>query len=275
MNRTVVIKVGGEIMDAAHVEESRAIAADVASLQREGHTVVVVHGGGPQADALQKRLGIEPRKVGGRRITDEETLQVIKAAVVGQVNVEVCSRLVAAGARPVGLHGASSLAIRAHRRPPSVVSGGGPDPVDFGWVGDVDGVNTELLTLLTRAGHVPVLACLGADETGATYNINADTVANKVAVALRADGLVLVTGTPGVLRDVKNPSTRMGTLTRASAQAAIKDGTIAAGMIPKVEESFKAMDEGVASVIVVGQLKAGDLRRAVLEPGAVGTTLTG
>lgn len=274
MNKTLVIKLGGELLDAAHLAESQAIAADVAALTREGHTVVMVHGGGPQVDALQKRLGMETRKVAGRRITDEETLLVMKMAVAGQVNVEVCSRLIAAGARPVGLHGASSLAIKAHRRPPMVVSGGGPDPVDFGLVGDVDGVNTELLNTLTRAGYVPVLACLGADEKGATFNINADTVANGVAVSLKADALVLVTGTPGVLKDVKDPTTRLGKLSRADAHTAIQDGVIAGGMIPKVEESLKAMEEGVAQVVIVGQLKAGDLKRAVLEPGSVGTALT-
>jgi acetylglutamate kinase len=274
VNKTLVIKLGGELLDAAHLEESRAIAADVAALTREGHTVVMVHGGGPQVDALQKRVGMETRKVGGRRITDEETLLLMKMAVAGQVNVEVCSRLLGAGARPVGLHGASSLAIKAHRRPPTVISGGGPDPVDLGLVGDVDGVNTQLLNTLIGAGYVPVLACLGADESGATFNINADTVANGVAVSLKADALVLVTGTPGVLRDVKDPSSRLGKLSRADAHKAILDGVIAGGMIPKVEESLKAMDEGVAQVVIVGKLKAGDLKRAVLEPGSVGTALT-
>jgi acetylglutamate kinase len=274
VKKTVCIKIGGELLEPARLAESQAIATDVAALTRDGHTVVVVHGGGPQVDALQKRLGMETKKVGGRRVTDEATLQVMQMAVAGQVNVAVCSRLTAAGGKPVGLHGASSLAIQAHRRPPMVVSGGGPDPVDFGHVGDVDGVNTALLRTLTGAGYTPVLACLGADAQGNTYNINADTVANGVAVALKADALVLVTSTPGVLKDIKDPSSRMGQLTRAQAKAAIESGVIAAGMIPKVEESFKAMDDGVMQVVIVGQLSPGDLTRAVLEPGSVGTTLT-
>jgi len=271
--QTFVIKLGGELMDASKAEELGAIARDISELQREGHTVVIVHGGGPQATALQKKLGQEPRMVGGRRITDDETLHVMKMAVAGQVNVDLCSRLSAAGAQPVGLHGASSQAIKAHKRPPMVVSGGGPDPIDFGHVGDVDGVNTKLLTLLVSGGFVPVLSCLGADAEGRVFNINADTVANAVAVTLKAAGLVMVTSTPGVLKDVKDPSSRLGMLTRDQAQAAIKDGTIAGGMIPKVEECFKAMDEGVLQVFIVGKLQAGDLKRAVLEPGSVGTAL--
>lgn len=270
---TTVIKLGGELMDAAHTGELKAIAADIGALQQGGHSVVVVHGGGPQATALQKRLGMEPKMVGGRRVTDEATLEVMKMAVAGAVNVDLCARLTAAGAKPVGLHGASSLTVRARKRPPTVVSGGGPDPVDFGFVGDVQGVNQELLGLLGRNGYVPVLACLGADEQGNTFNINADTVANQVAVALKADALLLITGTPGVLKDVKDPTSRIPVLTRAEGTAAIKDGTIAAGMIPKVEESFKSLDEGVSQVIILGKLSVGELQRAVLEPGAVGTVL--
>lgn len=273
MTSTFVIKLGGELMEAPKAAELAAIASDVAALQKEGHIVVVVHGGGPQATALQKKLGQEPRKVGGRRITDDDTLQVMKMAVAGQVNVDLCSRLTASGARPVGLHGASSQAIKAHKRPPVVVSGGGPDPIDFGHVGDVDGVNVELLTLLTKNGYVPVLSCLGADGEGHVFNINADTVANGVARTLKAAGLVMVTGVPGVMKDLKDPSTRMGLLTRTQAQAAIKDGTINGGMIPKVEECFSAIDEGVSQVFIVGELRAGDLKRAVLEPGSVGTAL--
>ena len=191
----VVLKLGGEVVQGEHMA---AIAADVAEMRAAGKRVVVVHGGGPQATDLQKKLGQTPKIVGGRRITDAETLEVMKMIVAGKVNVDACAALLAAGASPVGLHGASALTVRAVKRPPRVVSGGGPDPIDFGHVGDVTGVNGELIGLLTGAGHVPVLACLGADEKGAVYNINADIVANQLAGALRADALLLVTGAPGV-----------------------------------------------------------------------------
>jgi acetylglutamate kinase len=275
MTGTLVIKLGGELLDEAHLDESRAIAADVTTLVDQGQNVVMVHGGGPQVTALQTRLGLESRIVSGRRITDLEALQAMKMAVVGQVNVELCSRLLAAGGRPVGLHGASALAIRAHRRAPMVLSGAGSEPIDLGHVGDVDGVNTELLLLLISSRYIPVLACLGADAHGNTYNINADTVANSVAASLGAEMLVMVTNTPGVLKNLKDPASRMPELTRPQADAAIKDGTIAAGMIPKVQESFRAMDAGVSRVLIAGHLQAGELRKAVLEPGSVGTVLTG
>ncbi len=266
----VVIKVGGEVVQGPHMA---AIAADIAEIQRSGSPVVVVHGGGPQATELQKKLGQTPNIIGGRRVTDADTLDVMKMIVAGKVNVDCCAALLAAGVRPVGLHGASANTVLAERRPPKVVTGGGPDPVDFGFVGDVVGVNSELVSLLVGAGYVPVLACLGADRSGGVFNINADAVANQVAIRLDAKALVLVTDVPGVLRDVTDPSSRIGRLTVAEGKRAIEEGIITKGMIPKVEESFAAIEQGVRAVHVVGRLAKGDLARAVREPGSVGTVL--
>lgn len=266
----VVIKLGGEVVQGPHMA---AIAADVAEMRAAGTPVVVVHGGGPQATDLQKRLGQTPKIVGGRRVTDQDTLDVMKMIVAGKVNVDLCAALVAAGAKPVGLHGASSNTVLAKRRPPTVVSGGGPDPVDFGFVGDVIGVNDALVALLVGAGYVPVLACLGADEKGGLFNINADAVANQVAIRLDARALVLVTDVPGVMRDIADPSSRIGRLTLAEGKRAIEEGVVTKGMIPKLEESFAAIAQGVRAVHVVGKLSSGDLTRAVTTPGEVGTVL--
>ena len=161
-----------------HLAHMAAIAADVAEMRGRGERVVIVHGGGPQATELQKKLGQTPNIVAGRRITDAETLEVMKMVVAGKLNVDACSALLAAGS-PVGLHGASALAVEAVKRPPRVVSGGGPNPIDFGHVGDVTRVNGKLIGLLTESGYVPVLACLGADAQGHVFNINADIVANR------------------------------------------------------------------------------------------------
>ncbi len=268
--RALVLKLGGEVVNGPHLA---AIAKDVAALANGGQPVVVVHGGGPQATDLQKRLGQTPNIVGGRRITDDATLEVMKMTVAGKVNVDLCAALVAAGAKPVGLHGASSNVVLAKKRPPKVVTGGGPDPVDFGHVGDVVGVNRALVELLTSQGYVPVLACLGADAEGHLFNINADAVANRIAIALDAQGLVLVTDVPGVLRDVHDPSSRIGRMTIAEGKQAIADGVATKGMIPKLEESFASLEEGVRAVHIVGRLAEGDLARAVREPGSVGTVL--
>lgn len=266
----VVIKLGGEVVQGPHMA---AIAADVAEIRAAGTPVVVVHGGGPQATDLQKRLGQTPKIVGGRRITDEDTLEVMKMTVAGKVNVDLCAALVAAGAKPVGLHGASAYTVQATRRPPTVVSGGGPEPVDFGFVGDVVGVNEALISLLTTNGYVPVLACLGADAQGGLFNINADAVANQVAIRLDARALVLVTDVSGVLRDIKDPSSRIGRLTVADGKRAIDEGVVTKGMIPKLEESFAAIAQGVRAVHIIGNLSKGDLVKAVKTPGEVGTVL--
>jgi len=271
MAKTIIVKLGGNVLAQ---NAATGVAADIASLSRRGDRVVVIHGGGAQATAMQERLGQAPNIVAGRRITDEGALEVMKMTVGGAVNIDFCSALLGAGARPVGLNGASSHAIRAVKRPPRVVSGGGPDPIDFGWVGDVVGVNGELIELLLAGGYVPVIACLGADAEGLVYNINADIVANQASTHIKADHLILVSSVRGVYRDPSDPSTRMGRLTEADARAAIVDGSIAGGMIPKIEESLRVIGEGLQYVHIVGQLEVGELIAELEDPGSIGTALT-
>ncbi|MGD0674308.1 MAG: acetylglutamate kinase [Polyangiaceae bacterium] len=266
----IVVKLGGEVVASAHM---RALARSIATLRSRGQGVVVVHGGGPQASDLQRKLGQTPRIVAGRRITDSETLEVMKMAVAGKVNVDACAALLEAGARPIGLHGASSLVVEASKRPPRVVSGGGPGAIDFGHVGDVTAVNRELLMLLSNAGYVPVIACLAADAQGHVFNINADAVANRLAVELNARALVIVSEVSGVLRDVSDPTTRIPRLTLAEGRKVVAEGVVTGGMIPKLEESFAALAGGVAAVHIVGSARAGDLGVEMAAPGSVGTVL--
>ncbi len=269
---SIVVKIGGEVIASG---EARLLAADLRVLVDGGAKMAIVHGGGPQATELQKRLGLPTTQVAGRRVTDAATLDVMKMAVAGKLNVDLCATLAAAGVSAVGLHGASALVVRAVRRPPKVYAGAGPDPVDLGLVGDVTGFNLALLETLWSAGHVPVIACLGADAEGNVYNINADMVGNQLAAALHAERLFLVTSTPGVLRDVADPSSRLAKLTLSEARAAIADGVVTGGMIAKLEEAMAVIDQGVGAIHILGKLGPGDLVRAVREPGVVGTTLTG
>lgn len=272
MTDTLVVKIGGEVVGSG---EAAVLAADLAVLVRGGARVAIVHGGGPQATALQKQLGIETKQIAGRRVTDAATLDVMKMVLAGKLNVDLCATLCAAGLSAVGLHGASAQVVRAVRRPPKVYPNAGPEPVDMGFVGDVVGFNLSLLETLWSAGHVPVIACLGADGDGGVYNINADMVGNQLAAALRATRLLLVTSTPGVLRDVTDPSSRLARLTVDEARGAIRDGIVTGGMIPKLEEAIAVVTEGVGSIHILGKLGPGDLVRAVREPGSVGTELTG
>lgn len=270
---TIVVKLGGELLGPARADELAAIVSDVKGLVDGGHRVVLVHGGGPQTSALQRQLGQEPNMVGGRRVTDDAALDVMIMVVAGRMNVALVSALRGVGLDAIGLNGVGAHLVQCVKRPAKVVSGGGPEPVDFGHVGDVTGVNEALIDLLLDNGYVPAIACLGSDERGRPYNINADTVANGVAIALRADRLLVLTSTPGVLRDVKDEGTRIPTLTVAEGRAAIEAGTVQGGMIPKLEESFEALAKGVGQIHILGRLGPGDLSRALEAPGAVGTAL--
>lgn len=265
-----VVKVGGEL-----AQDRKKLAGTVGRAVRAfldaGVKVCVVHGGGPQATELQKRLGLETRQVGGRRITDAATLEVMKMAVAGQVSVDVASAFALAKVPGVCTSGVSAGLVLARKRPPAVVSGGPPTPVDFGLVGDVTGVNAPLLEGLAAAGAVPVLGCLGADAEGNVLNINADTVAVQVAKALKAHKLLLVSNVPGVLADKADPSTRIPRLTPQLAREKIASGAIVGGMIPKVEESLGILSEGIGAVHIVGLDPDSAILDEASNPGSRGT----
>ena len=164
--------------------------------------------------------------------------------------------------------------IDAVKRPPRLMGGCGDDPIDFGHVGDIVKVNTEPVRLLCEAGYLPVLNSLGSDDQGRAYNINADIAATRVAHAMKADHLVLITGkVPGVLRDPDDLSTRIARLTASEARQAIVDGIIKGGMIPKIEESLEVLERGVGAIHIVGTLDGGDLPNVLLDPGCIGTVL--
>jgi acetylglutamate kinase len=187
--------------------------------------------------------------------------------VAGHLNVDLVAALRAVGASAIGLAGSSGI-VRARRRPPRIVAGGGPDPVDFGLVGDVDGFDLALLGSLLDGGYMPVIACLGAGSVGEVLNINADVVASQLAVAAGAHALIAVTAVGGVRRDKADPATRIGRLTMGEAQAAIEAGTVQGGMIPKLEEAYAPLRAGVPAVHVVAP---GEIARALSAPGTVGT----
>jgi len=263
---TVVVKLGGDVLEGAALasvaDSLRAIATETP------HALAVVHGGGAQVTALAGRLGVETRMVGGRRITDAAALDVLQMVVAGKLNLELCAALQARGVRAVGLHAGSGV-LRARKRPPRVLSGAGPDPIDMGLVGDVVGFDLPLLEALWAASRVPVMSSLGL-EGGAVLNLNADLVASQLAASLRASDLVAVTAVGGVRRDKDDPASRIGRLTVAEAKQAIADGTVQGGMIPKLEEAFAPLAAGVARVQIVAP---GEIAAAVRDPGSAGTLL--
>lgn len=262
----IVVKLGGDVLAGAALGVA---AGEIARAQAAGRRLLVVHGGGPQTTELSRRLGIEPRLVGGRRVTDEAALDVLKMVVAGRLNVDLVAALRGAGVAALGLSGSSGV-VRAHRRPPRPVSGSDGAPVDFGLVGDVDGFDLPLLEALEARGYLPVVACLAAGGAGETLNINADVVASQLAAAARAAALVACTAVGGVRRDKDDPATRIPRLTVAEAQAAIRDGVVQGGMIPKLEEAFAPLEAGVGAVHIVAP---GEIAAALAAPGSVGTLL--
>lgn len=266
----LVVKVGGEAISDPAVRA--VVAGEIAALQQRGISVVVVHGGGVQANDLAARLGVERRVLAGRRFTDDATLDIMKMAVAGLAGTDLVASLHAAGARALASSGVGGL-VRGCRRPPRVVAGGGADPVDFGHVGDVVEVDTARLGFLAGAGLIPVLACLASDDEGRVYNINADIVATRVATALMSP-LVLLIGPAGVLADPDDPSTRLPRLTPDEFRERVADGTIRGGMLPKLEESFRTLAEGGApSIHLLPAGTPGGIRQSLDEPGSVGTVL--
>lgn len=247
--QTFVVKLGGEALaDAVAFER---LVDDLGLVVRAGVRLVLVHGGGPQATALSKRLGIEPVIVGGRRVTDRQTLDVMKMVLAGSISVDMAAIFRKKGIPTVPISGVAADLILARRRPPRVVTGCGDEPVDFGEVGDIVSVGTGLLSALTERRYVPLINTLGADLDGNVLNINADIAAARIAGALGAARLVLLTGAKGVLRDPDDPTTRIPRMTVAEAREAIRSGAVRGGMIPKLEESFHALELGVPQVHVI------------------------
>ena len=266
-----VVKVGGDVLLDAR--EKSGLAANVRSLIDEGWRVVLLHGGGPQTNRLQEVYGLKPNKVGGRRITGAADLLVVKQAIAGEVNVDLVSALLAAGVPAFGCHGASGRLIQAAKRPPRVVSGAGPEPVDFGEVGDVTGINREILATLLDAGVTPVIATLGVGEDGRIFNINADTTVVQIAKALQADLLLLTTKIGGIFRDLDDPASRISSITPDEAETLIASGVIAGGMIPKVEEAVSLLDEGVGAIAILGAGDAGAFLSVARGTGETGTRI--
>lgn len=244
-DRTFVIKIGGELL--ADPEALDGLAAQTSLLWSLGIRVVVVHGGGPQASAISRRLGSEPRLVAGRRITDDEALRVAKMVFAGELNVDVLSALRRHHVSAVGLSGVDAELVTATPRPPVDVAtdDGRVASVDFGHVGDVATVDPRILTTLLDARFVPVVASLAGDADGRVYNVNADTMAEALAVALGAQKLLFLTGAPGVLRDRGDPTTLVTFADADDLGALLASGALQAGMRPKVEACIRAARGGV------------------------------
>ncbi|MGH7276483.1 MAG: acetylglutamate kinase [Candidatus Rokuibacteriota bacterium] len=241
--KTVVIKYGGAAMERADLKEPFAL--DVILLRLVGINPVIVHGGGPQIGALMKRLGKEPRFVGGMRVTDEETVEIVEMVLVGKINKQIVGLINHHGGKAVGLSGKDAGLLRARRRAHRLPSG---EEMDLGLVGEVEAVNTEPIRLLEDNGFIPVIAPVGVGSAGETYNINADLVAGEIAAALGAEKLIHLTDVQGIL---DSSGRLVSTLNRKEAERLMGAGVIDGGMLPKVESSLRALEGGTGKAHII------------------------
>ena len=238
--QTIVIKYGGNAMTDERLQSR--FAENVVMMKQVGIHPVVVHGGGPQIGRMLERLSIESRFVDGMRVTDADTMQVVEMVLGGLVNKDIVSRLDRAGGRAVGLTGRDSRLLEVVPMPAS------ESGESFGFVGQVARVNSSLLDRLRADGFIPVIAPIGTDRDGVSYNVNADLVASAVAIELGASRLLLLTDTPGIL---DASGTLLTGLETGDVQALIGDGTIHGGMLPKVRCALDAVEAGVPSVVII------------------------
>lgn len=261
--RTVVVKYGGAAMKDSELKDT--VIRDIVFLSCVGLRPIVVHGGGPEINSWLNKLGIEAQFKNGLRVTDAPTMDVVEMVLVGRVNKEIVALINQAGGKAVGLCGKDGNLIKAR---PQGQEG-------IGFVGDVSSIDVTILNTLVENGYIPVVSSVAADETGQSYNINADTVAGEIAAALNAEKLILLTDTRGILENYKDPSTLIPKLDIQEARDLIGTGVVAGGMIPKVNCCVRSLAQGVkAAHILDGRIPHSLLLEIFTDVG-IGTMLVG
>ncbi len=265
--KVFVIKAGGEVF--ADPVLSSALIEQVGILHQVGIRTVLIHGGGPQSTKLATELGLETQFVEGRRVTDSDSLNVAMMILNGQINTRILATCRDLQIPAVGISGVDAGLIRAHKRPPVASSDGGS--VDYGFVGDIDSVEADILRKQLDNGLMPVVSPLSCDEKGTLLNINADTVAAAIAAELDAEKLILVTGATGILEDVNDPSSLISYIDRKRLKELREKGILADGMLPKAAAIDKAIKDGVSRVHVISYKLADSILLEVFTNEGTGT----
>jgi len=273
--KKVLVKFGGSAMLTEQGQEN--FAQDVVVLQKTGMLPIVVHGGGPEISRAMERMGKLPQKVNGLRVTDRETLEIAEMVLVGKINSGIVSRIQRHGGKAVGISGKADGMLLSTRMEPVMTRGsdGRQTEVDLGHVGEVSKVNPTLVDLLCQNGFIPVLSPIGVDAEGNSLNLNADTAAARLATAVGAEKLVLMTDVPGVLREPGNSASLISRLRVGEIGPMIEDGTISGGMIPKIQASRDALASGVGSVHILDGKVGHSLLLEVFTDEGIGTMIVG
>ncbi|GLI56260.1 acetylglutamate kinase [Propionigenium maris DSM 9537] len=267
--KTVVIKYGGNAMRDEEIKEK--VIRDIALLKYVGMFPVVVHGGGPAINNMLHKLGKTSEFKRGNRVTDRETIEIVEMVLGGKVNKEIVSLLNKNGTRAVGITGKDSNMIMAEKK----YIGSNEERIDIGYVGQVEGIDAEIIENLLEAGIIPVIAPLGTDKKGNTYNINADYVAGEVAGTLKAAKLILITDTDGIYEDIDDKGTLIKELGVEEAAKLIEEGIICGGMIPKVEACISSLKNGVEKVHILNGEREHSILRELFTESGIGTMIVG
>jgi len=263
--KTVVIKYGGNAMLSEELRD--AVISDIVLLSLTGINVVLVHGGGPDMNDLLKKIGKKSEFINGLRYTDEETAEVALMVLAGKTNKQLVDKIGRTGGRAIGLCGLDGGLIKATRHTDA-------EGTDYGFVGDIVSINAEVIQDVIKRGYIPVISTVAhAEDAEGVYNINADTAAAEIAIALNAENLILLTDTVGVLRDPKDPSTLISEIRTDEVAGLRAEGIISGGMIPKVECCVSAVNGGVKTFIIDGRIKHSILIEMLSEEG-IGTMFT-
>ncbi len=269
-----VVKLSGKVTEDPTTRQS--LAEEIALCHQVGIHIIVVHGGGNQVTHLARRLGVEQRIILGRRVTDDETLELAKMIFAGKINTEVAAALYRSGVPTVGLTGFDGHLVRARRREPQRLwnpTTGREETVDYGHVGDVEAVNGRLLRLLMENGYLPVVCCLAADDQGNIVNINADTIAAELAADLDAEKLVLLTDVDGLFLRRDDPTTKLSQLTRTELGELLASGHLTEGMLPKADAILRLLARGRTTVHIINGCRRNALLQEIFTDAGSGTMI--
>lgn len=261
--KTVVVKYGGNAM--LNEEITKTILQDIALLKIVGVNPVLVHGGGPDINALLTKMSIEPVFYNGLRVTDKSTMDVVQMVLCGRINKDITSKLNSLGVKAVGICGKDAKLIEVNKK---------VSDVDLGFVGEITKINTKLIELLAKDEYIPVIATVGTDKEGNSYNINADTAAAEIASALSAEKLIFLTDIDGIRRDEKDPSSLIPVISVAEIDALIKSGAISGGMIPKVEACVQSVKSGINRTHIINGTIPHPIMLEIFTDTGIGTMIT-
>jgi acetylglutamate kinase len=274
-SKTFVVKFSGKVTEDK--ENLASLAEELALLHQVGIKICVIHGGGKQLSELAKKLGVAQTVIEGRRVTDDDTLELAKMVFAGKINTDILAALRQRGINAVGLSGIDGNIVHAEKRAPKEILNrqtGETETVDFGNVGDVLEINSGLLQLLLENDYLPVVSSLGADDEGRIFNINADTIASEIAAQLEAEKLVLLSDVNGIYLESDKPETKISRLTLEEAENLIESGKATGGMIPKLQSIIELLKRGVKSAHIISGTKRNALLSEVFTDEGEGTMVS-